>query len=66
MEKIKLAVHTGIRYKCTGCGQIIKREHDCQKHIKRCKLSNIYALMEKIELDVNSIQAETRLQCQFC
>jgi uncharacterized C2H2 Zn-finger protein len=41
-----------IKYKCTGCGKVYKRKEDCLKHIKKCKLSNINADMEKFESDV--------------
>jgi hypothetical protein len=41
-------VHTGIKYKCTGCGKLRQRINDCRKHVKKCKLSNIYAQIEKI------------------
>ena len=44
------SAHRGIRYKCTGCDKSHKRKGDCVKHIKKCKLVNIDAEMEKIKL----------------
>ena len=36
-------VHNGIRYKCTGCGNLRQQKNDCVRHIKKCRLANIHA-----------------------
>jgi hypothetical protein len=56
------SVHNGVRYKCTGCGKLRHRKGDCVKHIKKCKLVNFNAKMEKIKLDVFTETTATKIE----